>query len=69
MKISLFNIVYRLVRPVLGNRAAVAIGELAPALLFAGVPLLLFWLLLSGPTSDRGADHQTCGSGPWSRDC
>jgi hypothetical protein len=52
MKISLFNIVYRRVSPFLGNRAAVAIGELAPALLFAGIPLLLFLLVLSGP-----ADH------------
>jgi hypothetical protein len=69
VKISFFNIVYRVARPIFGNRAAVMIGEFAPALLFAGIPLLLFWLLLSGPTNNRGADHQMCGSGPTSWDC
>ena len=69
MRTSVFHIVYRIARPIIGVRAAVALGEFAPALLVAGIPLLLFWLLLSGPTIDRSADHQTCGSGPWSWDC
>jgi hypothetical protein len=69
MRTSIFRAVYRATVPIIGNRAAIWIGELAPALLFAGIPLLLFWLLLSGPVVNRGADHQTCGSGPTSWDC
>lgn len=65
----LFNAVYRLLSPIIGNRPAIWLAELTPAFLFAGIPLLLFWLFLSGPTTDRGRDHQTCGSGPWTWDC
>lgn len=69
MKRRLFNVVYAAVAPILGARAAVWLAELAPALLFAGIPLLVFWLLFSGPIANRGADHQTCGAGPTVRDC
>jgi hypothetical protein len=55
----LFPSVYLLARPTTGLRAAAMLGELAPALLFAKLPLKLFCILLSGPTNDRGTDHQT----------
>ena len=44
VKISLFHIVYRLARPLLGNRAALLNGELAPALLFFRDPSPLYAL-------------------------
>jgi hypothetical protein len=56
LKTSLFNFVYRVARPLVGIRAALFIAEIAPALLFAGIPLLLYWWLLSGvPTNNAAA--------------
>jgi len=54
-RISFYNRIYRLCRPVIGNRAAIFVAQTMPVLLFAGVPLLAFWLFLAGPTS-RGAE-------------
>jgi hypothetical protein len=69
LRINFYNRVYRLCRPVIGNRAAIFVAEAMPVLLFAGIPLLAFWLFLAGPTSRGGGDHQTCGSGPFAWDC
>ena len=69
MKARLFNRVYSALAPIVGAKAAVRFAELAPAVLFAAVPLLVFWLFLSGPAVNRGAHHETCGSGPTAYDC
>jgi hypothetical protein len=69
MKIRLFNRVYAALAPVIGARAAIWFAEIFPVVLFAGIPLLFFWLFLSVPTTHTGADHQTCGAGAQTRDC
>jgi hypothetical protein len=69
VKIGLFNAVYRVAKPFVGNRGAVWLAGMAPAVLFVGVPLLLFWLFIAGLPTTGSDTHQTCGSGAYTWDC
>ena len=61
---------YGVMRPMIGHWLAMKLSGLLPVILFAGVPLMLYWLLLSTAPHERGvaADEQ-CGTGAMRRDC